>query len=399
MTSIANVKGTRMNNRRSGFARGVVTLMATALISVYTAATAWAGIPAPDLVLYGKVFSGNELLTTGELQWTYAPTDGSQPVVVSTSLKEIIGPMGGAYSYVIQIPAEQVLDGVAPGESALPLSTQPLRVNRSATLDGMQLFLGASALGETVTLTLVEHAGSSENVDLDLIDPDDCCPGDANRDGFVNLNDYTSVRDHFGDATPALGDASCDGFVNLSDYLSVRDNLGANCEPDTVIGRSTVVLGGDPSLMYPFADVSEVNVEREFEVSIAFLPGNNEAAVVGAFMEYNPALLDFIGGEINKGAFNSAEMTTDPWETVPGRITVSGGASSSFGRKDIVVATLTFKALKEGTATISLVDDGPFAAAALDGAFKALPVSVPVNSLDITVRGGASDEFDGWVIF
>jgi hypothetical protein len=53
-------------------------------------------------------------------------------------------------------------------------------------------------------------------------------PGDANGDFFVNVSDYRSVRDHFGESTTVYGDANCDGFVNTSDYRAVRDNFGAS---------------------------------------------------------------------------------------------------------------------------------------------------------------------------
>lgn len=56
-----------------------------------------------------------------------------------------------------------------------------------------------------------------------------CCPGDADQNGFVNLNDYKSVRDNFGKPGPA-GDADCNSFVNLNDYKTVRDNFGKNCQ-------------------------------------------------------------------------------------------------------------------------------------------------------------------------
>lgn len=55
------------------------------------------------------------------------------------------------------------------------------------------------------------------------------CDGDADGNGFVNFDDYRSVRTHFGESNPTEGDANHDGFVNFDDYRSVRQHFGENC--------------------------------------------------------------------------------------------------------------------------------------------------------------------------
>jgi len=55
------------------------------------------------------------------------------------------------------------------------------------------------------------------------------CLGDADRSGFVNADDFRSVRAHFGEANPDLGDANYDGFVNAMDYYEVREQFGVPC--------------------------------------------------------------------------------------------------------------------------------------------------------------------------
>lgn len=57
------------------------------------------------------------------------------------------------------------------------------------------------------------------------------CPGDANRNNFVNFADYGAVAQNFGTGgTPdGVGDANCNGFVNFADYGSVAQNFGRAC--------------------------------------------------------------------------------------------------------------------------------------------------------------------------
>jgi len=53
--------------------------------------------------------------------------------------------------------------------------------------------------------------------------------GDANGDGFVNLEDLDLVLSNFGQAT-GLGDVNGDGAVNLGDLDIVLSTFGASCD-------------------------------------------------------------------------------------------------------------------------------------------------------------------------
>jgi len=58
------------------------------------------------------------------------------------------------------------------------------------------------------------------------------CLGDANKNGFVNFADFSSVQANFGKpASPVTGagDADCNGFVNFSDFSAVQANFGKSC--------------------------------------------------------------------------------------------------------------------------------------------------------------------------
>jgi hypothetical protein len=55
------------------------------------------------------------------------------------------------------------------------------------------------------------------------------CFGDADRNSFVNGDDYRCVAENFGVAECAAGDADGNCFVNANDYRTVRDYFGSYC--------------------------------------------------------------------------------------------------------------------------------------------------------------------------
>ncbi len=67
--------------------------------------------------------------------------------------------------------------------------------------------------------------------DLDALaipEPTTLLPGDANHDGLVSADDYSSIQAHFGDSGEAgiLGDANGTGTVSADDYASVQSYFG-----------------------------------------------------------------------------------------------------------------------------------------------------------------------------
>jgi hypothetical protein len=62
---------------------------------------------------------------------------------------------------------------------------------------------------------------------LDMI-PKGACPGDFNRDGFVNGNDYDLFAEAF-DAGDAAADVDGDGYVNGNDYDAFAASFDAGC--------------------------------------------------------------------------------------------------------------------------------------------------------------------------
>jgi hypothetical protein len=81
---------------------------------------------------------------------------------------------------------------------------------------------------------VAEDAGSGSLVeaaidDLSITVLETCCPGDADGDGAVDLNDLLAVLGAFG-TTSTDGDIDGDGVVDLDDLLSVLSAFGGVCE-------------------------------------------------------------------------------------------------------------------------------------------------------------------------
>jgi hypothetical protein len=95
---------------------------------------------------------------------------------------------------------------------------------RAAVLQGYQNN-GSGGSIPTPTFTLT-HTQTPTPVDTTT---PTICLGDSNRDLFVNVLDYRTVRDYFGQAGCGVGDANGDCFVNSADYRAVRDYFGQPC--------------------------------------------------------------------------------------------------------------------------------------------------------------------------
>src|SRR5690606_20558258 len=101
---------------------------------------------------------------------------------------------------------------------------------------------------------------------------------------------------------------------------------------------------------------------------------------------YDPADFDFVGGTSDRSRFSSTISTADPRLVAPGFIAISAGNDAGVNGAGMEVASIRLVPLKAGTASISIVQDGPFAAAALDPSLKSAAVGVAAGALNIEVR-------------
>lgn len=162
------------------------------------------GIPEPSLVLYGTVIdtgTGNRV-TFGTLTWSFRPTAGGSTITVSTTLTNI----NDQFSYVVRVPCETELTGVAVSPGVLKLASTATTYDRSQVkIHGTNATFVNSSLGTltlgptdrgliqrvdfTVTLTLgtgMPDAWQMQYFNQVGVDPN----ADPDQDGATNLQEY-----------------------------------------------------------------------------------------------------------------------------------------------------------------------------------------------------------------
>jgi hypothetical protein len=73
-------------------------------------------------------------------------------------------------------------------------------------------------------------------------------PGDYNRDGIVNANDYSTWRKYVGSTSDARADGNNDGLVDAADYVIWRKQLDAPTGPTVVFSENfdDITIAADP---------------------------------------------------------------------------------------------------------------------------------------------------------
>ena len=111
----------------------------------------------------------------------------------------------------------------------------------TTTLSVARSGLAATAVGNMVIFAGgVDAEGNSDVVDIFIVPA--LLPGDANGDGVVSADDYSSVQSNFANTGHAgiPGDATGDGMVSADDYAAVQSNFG-----------DTTGLGGETTVPEP----------------------------------------------------------------------------------------------------------------------------------------------------
>jgi len=146
--------------------RHALVLLVLAGLAVFSF-PAFAGIPQPGLVLYGKVLDADgALVTAGEVVWTYTPTAGGAAVSVTAPLGPISG-LGGPYSYRVVLPFESAVTGYPVSAGALPVTVDTVTYTREGHLVSTavsmthEVELSASDLGNVQRVDLCVGCGES----------------------------------------------------------------------------------------------------------------------------------------------------------------------------------------------------------------------------------------------
>lgn len=167
-----------------------------------------AGLPEPPLVIYGQLRDNgaNARITSGTLTWTWSPSGGGNPVVISTVLTNV----NDQFSFVVFVPCESEIGGIGVSPNSLRLVNPGITYTRTSVLwNGQPVTLRDSAQG-TVTISPATR-GRIERLDLGL----GAFPADGDGDG---LPDWWELQ--YPSAANPNADTDGDGLTNFREYIA-----------------------------------------------------------------------------------------------------------------------------------------------------------------------------------
>jgi hypothetical protein len=191
------------------------------------------GIPEPSLVIYGvvsNVGAGGARMSFGTLNWVFQPAGGGPAITISTSLTNI----NDQFSYVLRIPCETEIPGIAISSGTLKLSSGGTSYDRSQiTIEGVTPTFVQPAQS-TLVLSPTDR-GRIERIDLTV-----------NLPGAV-LPDAWQLQ-YFGHTgVDPYADPDHDGLNNLAEYMAGTNPNDAqslfaflSVSPDTPAGVQVV---------------------------------------------------------------------------------------------------------------------------------------------------------------
>ena len=167
-----------------------------------------AGLPEPPLIVYGQLRdnAANARITSGTLTWTWTPSGGGSPVVISTVLTNV----NDQFSFVVFVPCESEISGIPVSANTLRLANPGITYTRSSVLWNGQPVTLRNAAQATVTISPATR-GRIERLDLGLGD----FPADSDGDG---LPDWWELQ--YPSAGNANADTDGDGLINLREYIA-----------------------------------------------------------------------------------------------------------------------------------------------------------------------------------
>ncbi len=138
------------------------SLAAAAIVLFAIGQTAWAGIPEPNIVLYGKVQTvERQLVTSGQLELVYTPGTTGLPVRITAPISQIQDGTD-VYSYSVGIPCETAALNSPVSANALPLTETEIEYKRVVLAGGEPVYIR----GQSKVVISAANRGDVERVDL-----------------------------------------------------------------------------------------------------------------------------------------------------------------------------------------------------------------------------------------
>ena len=184
----------------SSFYLAFIALGAAGLATV-----AWAGVPLPDAILYGRITINGQLITASDDVTVIARVDGVANPIGSYKMGQLSPP---GDHYVLRNRLEAAVAGS-------PASTNAAEIGQTAHLFVRQG--STEVFAADVTLSSI---ATVVNLDLDVL----ILPANCVADKVVNLADHNAFRDCMsGPGIAVPGTCSCadvdgDGDVDISDW-------------------------------------------------------------------------------------------------------------------------------------------------------------------------------------
>lgn len=189
--------------------RAKITLL---FIAIMNATLLQAGIPEPDMTLFGEVTVGGEPIGAHDNVSIIARVSGDPDSFVG-AYQMGDNPLAGDY-YILRIHLESLADGSYQStNAALVGQTVDIFVRPTAYLEIL------------VTRVTVTEAGAVQYTDL-YADAPDFSALDMNTDGIVNFKDYAAMANNWGRTDCSAVNNWCDG-CDINESTSV-DNSDLN---------------------------------------------------------------------------------------------------------------------------------------------------------------------------
>lgn len=186
---------------------------------------------------------------------------------------------------------------------------------------------------------------------------------------------------------------------NYPHESSIYVDVNAERIPKNTFSSATIVMEGEETTKLGIVDLVKFTNAGEI-VTFSVLASPNEQQPlrgITSFLEYDTELLEFVGGTLSD-QFDNTLLNIPPREVATGILSFSTFATADV-QSNANVATLSFRALRPGNATFSLLDTAPYKTVAfeqiilLDGeggqftSIAELPTTVESNPLQIREPG------------